>query len=282
MATTTTTASSRMRALQGLAAPAANQAVAQGIQAAQRVQLQRAVAAAPEGGLGIREAQQAAGAASQAAGQAQLQADAAQTEQVGRVGQLQLAETQRADAERLAGQQVAAQRAGTEADTQLSETARRIKSEFTDAEASLQRDRMGNEVLTERNLADWAATKSKSEEEFRQYAQTIELAHERKQKLNQVRRQLILDRLQLESDKRVQDRDQKLTQALQEEAQRIQNQMAADAAEAANRGARNGAIGQVAGTAIGALGGPAGAALGGALGKGVGTAGGEAVSGMFG
>lgn len=266
-----TEGSARMRALRGLAAPAANQAVADGIQAAQRVGLQRAVATADPGSLGIREMQQAAGQATQQAGAAQMQAGVEATKQAAGAAKLGVAEQQRADAERLAGQQRGVTQLQAGLQQQQSETERRIQREFVDAETTIARDRLGHEALTEGQLADWAVTRARSAEELAAYEQAATLAHDRKLKLLQTAHQRITDRLQLESDKRVQDRNMELMEKLKQDRISMEQAMQAAQAEAANKAAKWGAIGTVAGTAVGAFGGPAGASAGGSAGEALGV-----------
>lgn len=165
-------------------------------------------------------------------------------------------------------------------------------------------DELGRTTFNERQLADWAALKSKNQEEFASYEQTMYQALERRQQTLRVAYSRVKTALEQEYLKDEAVRDQELIRTLTIAKANLEKKQREAEARAANTVSLfstignvvgtivGGIIGGVAGAAAGAVGGAGigaapgaamgaagGAAAGGALGKGLGTMAGSAVAG---
>ncbi len=272
----------RTRALKQLATtmPVANQQVAQGMQAARLMGVQRAVSQAPTpaagaGGTGVREVQAAGAQQAAAAGEIQVGAATKTAEGLAQLGQVGVAEAKRAGSADVATAQSNAQQTETADASQLSKLGLDVKQKLFDDRIKFARDEAGNKVWTESLLMDHAVTAAKSDAEFKSRMQTAQLVHERRSKMLEVAHAKIVAALEYESKSKQQNMTQDVREKLIRAKAELEAKMQREAADAANKQAMWSAGGTIVGGAIGALGGPAGvaagAAIGGALGSYVGT-----------
>jgi hypothetical protein len=265
--------SARGQQLQSLAGqmPVANAGIAQGLQQARQAQLQQQIAgAAPTAGAAAAQqigAQQAA-----QAGQIKLQA-AQQTQQ-----QTQQVAATAINQQRLEGMQaLAAKKLGIdqrqrELSTKLSTLNRDVKNKLFDQNLSFQKDELGRTVFNERQLMDYKLANAQSDEEFKDYEQQTHELSDRKMKMLQMSYQKIQQSLQQAEGMREQqlsnEQKARLTQALQA----LQQKMAKEKAEQANRASMFNSVGTIAGAVVGGyFGGSSGAAAGAAVGGGAGN-----------
>ena len=272
---------SRTKALKELAGqmPVANQAVAQGLQEARLMGVQRAVAGAPASGSGqpgtsIREVQAAGAQQAAASGQIANQAAQQTAQQVTQAGQLVAAESGRAQAEATGQQKLDLATQSRMNEEALSGLGRDVKQKLMDERMQFRTDESGRKLMNEYQLADWAVLKSKNAEELKGRMQKMELAHKRKMQLLEVAHQRIVDAIEYEAKKGMQDRDQKTQMELYKYKAELEAKMRREAADQANKMGMYTAVGTIGGAVAGGLvGGPAGAAtgasLGGAAGAGV-------------
>lgn len=249
----------------------ANAGIAQGLQQARQAQLQQQIAgAAPTAGAAAAQqigAQQAA-----QAGQIKLQA-AQQTQQ-----QTQQVAATAINQQRLEGMQaLAAKKLGIdqrqrELSTKLSTLNRDVKNKLFDQNLSFQKDELGRTVFNERQLMDYKLANAQSDEEFKDYEQQTHELSDRKMKMLQMSYQKIQQSLQQAEGMREQqlsnEQKARLTQALQA----LQQKMAKEKAEQANRASMFNSVGTIAGAVVGGyFGGSSGAAAGAAVGGGAGN-----------
>jgi hypothetical protein len=177
-----TTQTLRMAALQNLQKqlPVASQKVASGIQAARDIQLQQAVAKAPTGAAIAPAAQQTAAAATTQTGTQQVEAAKQMVKQAGQLGQLQLGEQQLTAQQKAAQQQQAARQQEMTNVEKLGRLDMAAKQKLYDKEMQFKKDKAGRTLFNERQLADYAIRNARSEEDFKNYAQTAELVGRRK------------------------------------------------------------------------------------------------------
>lgn len=272
----------RQRQLKQLAQrfPAANQNVAQGLQAANVIQQQQALGAAQPETAGIRAAQKAGAAQTgQAAQVAAGQAAQAQNQAV-QVGQLGLAEQGREQRQQLAGQQMAMGQEQMNLEDSLDRMGRGMKNELYTKQMSFQRDQLGQARLNDRQLADWAIMKAKSQEELQDYAQTVNLAAARQEQLLKAAQAKVEQAIRqgyLSEKQRLDNNQRELLAKMKMEADKRQQQKMNKAKNKAAMWQAGGVIlGAAAGAVIGTVvlpgvGTAAGAQAGAALGGGVGT-----------
>lgn len=265
----------RTRALKSLATsmPVANQQVAQGLQQARLLGVQRAVASAPPA-TSLREVQQAG--AAQVTAQAGIQQKAAEQTQsaLGQVAQLGQAEQARANAEQLGQSRVAASQKARQNETELAGLGRDLKQRIFDSRTQFARDEQGRAVMNEYQLADWAVSKSKNAEGAKARMQEMQLAHERRMEMLRVAETRLTQAMEFEQKKSAQDRDNTTYERLARAKAAVAEKVRLEQADAANKQA----MWQTGGTIVGAVAGlvvtggnPAGAAAGAALGGAAGS-----------
>jgi hypothetical protein len=152
----------------------------------------------------------------------------------------------------------------------------KAKQELYDSRLQFQKDELGRVFLNERQLADYAKLKARSDAEFRKYEQQA-----RQASAMEIQALETLNRRLEDSIKNAYVRKQEGLNALSErqlyELQRdTQARLQKAQNKAANKAAMWGAAGTIAGAAVGGMaGGPAGAMAGAQIGGGVGTAAGS-------
>jgi hypothetical protein len=238
-----------MAKFSSLKAPVTNPRAAQRMADTQAIQTRALVGSAPAGAPTAQP--QAAAAIQKQAGQIGLQDQAQQAGQAKQqVGQ-QMAGQRLEQSRQLAGQQQAFQESQRKLDSQLfsinqqaADEAQRQRNDF--AEGRAQRD-----YLQEQELADWALSNAKSEDEFKDRIQSINQAHARRSAVIQQAYKVAMQDLEQKSrkasfeDRKIINKEiAQMKRAAEEEQRKQQN-------EAANRSAMAGAIGMGVGALVG-------------------------------
>jgi hypothetical protein len=256
--------------------PVANQAVAQGLQRARQMAVQRAVASAPVPGggapaTGIREIQAAGAQQAAQSGQIQNQATEATQKATAQVAQAGLAQQAAANTADLSAKAADTERAGIAQGEQLAKLGSEFKQKLFDDRVKFAQDETGRKLLNEYQLAAWSVTKAKSQEALKDRMQKSELAHKRKIQMLEMAERKIAQALEFEQRKKEQDRNQKTLTDLAEAKRQMEAAIAKAQADAANTQAMWTAAGTVVGAAAGIPGGPAGMAAGASIGGAAGS-----------
>lgn len=254
--------------LKNLAAalPAANQRVSQGLTDARQMQLQETIKQAAPTTSPVA-AQQLGGALQQQAGKQALQLQAAGQKQQQQIGQQMLAGQQINQTQRLADAETAYNDFGRKISNSLAAIDRDAKTELLDKQLDFNRNQANQLVLNERQLADFAALSSRSQNEYQSKIQIMGQAYERKAQLYEASVKTLKQTLQqgyLKEGQRLnQESKARIVNAIREAEERARK--AKD--KASNRMAMGSALGTIAGMAIGGaliatgVGAPAGAAI---------------------
>lgn len=265
---------SRMTALQNLSnqLPVANSQLAAGQEAARKMKLQQAVAAAPVTG-GIQPTAQQAGTATAAEAGTQAVQNAQKTvAQQGQIGQLGLAEQARQGRAEIGSAQLGAGQEKMDQVQQFANLDQSLKQKLYDDTMKFQKDELGRTVFNENQLADYYRTKVQNQEEFKNLAQKAQQASKRSLLMIQKAYELEQEDLKNQYEAAKQAGDQatmkQIKQSQFDNDQAMQRQK--------NRDANNAAVwtagGTIAGGAVGAMAGQSaqganvGAGVGGALG----------------
>jgi hypothetical protein len=149
-----------------------------------------------------------------------------------------------------------------------------VANEIFHSNLQFKKDELGRTLFNERQLADWAATKSRNQEELANYEQMSYHALEMRQQCLRVAQNRIQQALTQEFQKEQQARDQELMTLLQEAKAKLAEKQRKAQADAANKIGLWGAIGKITGGLTGLLiAGKEGAIAGASIGEGVGTIG---------
>ncbi len=273
----------RTRALKTLARqlPVANQQIAQQLQQTRQTQLQAQLGQATPG-LGVRAAQQVGAQQAAEAGKIQLQTQQQGMQQAQQLGQMAFKEQQAINQQQLANQQLAQREQARLDQDKLSKLGREFKQELFDSKTQFQRDQNGQAVWQESQLADWAMSKAKSAEDFKNYAQSAEQLHKKKISMLETSQA----KIKAELEKQYQLSEQKRNQGLVYELEEMTRNMDARIRSEYNRLANNLSTWQAGGTVVGGIvggvigsytgagavpGAMAGASVGGAAGTAVGS-----------
>lgn len=250
--------------------PVANKQLEQQRRAAADLQLQKAVAAAPQA-AGIGAAQQMGAATAQHLGQQQV----AQAQQnVGQVQQAAGAAIQQKSNEiqnSLAAQQQGLQRQQLTDEQQFFQIAGQKKQELFDARKQFNTDEMGRTFMNTRQLADYAKVNAESDEQLADYAQTAEQIADRNIQMMEVAYRKLEQALQFEQQSGSQKMDQQMKMELIQAKQELQRSIAKKKAESANRAGMFSTGMGIAGAVAGSFAGPGGAAAGYQAGTAAGT-----------
>lgn len=262
----------RIQQLKSLAGslPVANQQVAQGLKAAQDIQLKGSIKSMPQG-AGPGAAQQLGAQQQQAQGKIALQAGQQTAQQTGQVAQLGQAQKGLQDQQQLGQQarQVSAKQ--REFQDRLSNLSGDLKNKLLDEQLTFKQDERGRTFFNDRQLADWAATQAKSAEEFANYQQTVEQASQRKLAMMEQAQRLLQQQLDQAQRGGAQALNQQQTIRLAKQKAAMEKKIADEKAKSANRAGIFGAVGTIAGAAAGSI-----------LLPGLGTAGGAVVGAQIG
>lgn len=298
--------SPRMSALKALSnkLPVANTQLQKQQAAARDIQLQQAVGGAAPAAATTQNAQQTATAQTQNAGQQVIQGAQQQVQQQGQIQQTGVQEQARQDQATVSGLQQGADQEKLDNVQKLAQIDQKAKQEMYDSRRQFAEDELGRKFTNERQLADYALLRSKSQEDWLQYQQQTDKLNQRNMQLLQAAQQKLSSQLEYENKAVNQLKDQALKKNLtaqqQAAAQKMlqeklqlrnalaQKQYALAAslqkkqADAANRHAKNAAIGTVAGAVIGGALGSVVPGLGTVLGASVGASVGGALGGLVG
>lgn len=265
----------RTRQLRKLAegVPGANQKVAQGLQQARTTQLQAQIGAMQPGVGGPQAAQQIGAQQAGQAGQIALQAQQAGQQQAKQIGQMGLQQQQVEAQKRIGEEQREVSAKARDFSNRLNNISNEAKDELLDRQLEFQTDEAGRTLMNQRQLADWAATKARSEEEFRNYQQMATQASQRKiQYLETMHRSLTqaMEQGYIMEGKKLDFEARKNITVMQ---QNLARKLASEKRHAAENQRRWAAIGTVGGAVIGGIaGGPGGAKTGASVGSGAGKA----------
>jgi len=261
----------QLKALQS-SLPVANQKVAQGLQSAQDINLKQSIkAATPGAGPG---AAQALGAAQTAAkGQPLIQAAQQTAKQTGQVAQMGLAETGLQAQQELGAAQRNVSGKQREYSDRLSKLGNELKDNLLDQNLEIRKDTRGQALLNDRQLADYALATATSQEELKNYAQSMEQASSREMQMLEQAYNLITQQLTQMASKGELQMNQEQTMRLAQQKQALEQEIARKQRKAANKAGIIGGAFTIAGAVVGAVGtggNPLGAAAGAQVGSGLG------------
>lgn len=229
--------------------PVANQAVANRKRDAAEIQLRQAISQyRPQQGV---TTEQAAGqlAATGAAQQGQIGREAqAQTAQMAQTAQQQQLATQgQAQQQALAGQQLGGQQQAEKLRQTIYNMGQDAADQELESRLAFMKQQGQQKYLSDRNYADYAVLNAKSDEEFQDYAQAAQQAHDRYMQMIDTAFKVKIQEIQNEMAKS----EGKKRQALQKELAVMQNNAAAAQSRARARSAKNQAVWQAAGSIVG-------------------------------
>lgn len=266
--------------------PVANQQAAQGLEAANTMQLQKQVGAAAATGQQMTPKAIESGGAQLTGQQAQagIQAQQQTVQQEEKLAQTGLQASAQTNQQDLFTRNLAVQKTQRQNEAAIFGLNQNLKSRLLDDQLSFQRDELGRTQFNERQLMDYSLVKAKNQEDFANYQQQVSQLSQRKMQALKTAQAKIEQSLQEQYTKSQTTQNNALTQQLVKAKMDNDLKMKQNQAEAANRAAMFGAAGSIAGVAIGAgvgtllapvggtaLGAAAGASIGGALGSGVGN-----------
>lgn len=268
--------SGRTQQLQGLqqAMPVANQRIAQGMKAAQNVQLQQQLGGArPQPMPANRAAVQQLGA--QQAGQqgaSALGLAEQQQKQQAALGQQANQEQQRQNQQALASKQRSLQQTQRGLEKQIFGLSEELKDKLLDSQLAFKKDELGRTVFNERQLADYAIMKAKSDEDFAAFEQQSTQASQKRMSMLKLAQQKVQQELDQRSRLSDSVADQNTKKNLAIAKQQLERKIADEKTKQRNRAMMFQAGGMLAGAAIGTLIAPgAGTAAGASLGGGAGS-----------
>jgi len=258
----------QLKALQS-SLPVANQKVAQGLQSAQDINLKQSIkAATPGAGPG---AAQALGAAQTAAkGQPVIQAAQQTAKQTGQIAQMGLAETGLQAQQELGAAQRNVSGKQREYSDRLSKLGNELKDTLLDQNLEIRKDARGQALLNDRQLADYALATATSQEELKNYAQSMEQASSREMQMLEQAYNLITQQLTQMASKGELQMNQEQTMRLAQQKQALEQEIARKQKKAANKAGIIGAVFTIGGAVAGSYAGPGGAAAGAQIGSGLG------------
>lgn len=259
--------------------PVADANAMQGIQEAQKTQMQQAVKSLPtEAAPNASQVQAQAGGAAQAQGQAAnqaLQQTQQKTTQVAGLAQQKQAQDNQ---QVLFDRNMALQKKQAELQLKLGNMSEGLKQKLFDQQMDFKKDELGRTFFNERQLADWKISQAKSEEELATYEQQSREMHAKRMavlktsyaKLQQVMEQGFIDKEQT--------LDQNMKREMTQKMAALKKKIAEEQANASNTASMFGAAGTIIGGAVGSIGGPMGAMAGAAIGGGIGQMAGAAAT----
>lgn len=231
-------------------------------------------------GLRPGAAGQLAAARTQSEGQIQTQAAGQQQQALAQVGGQMVQQQGMNQQDRLSKLSRSLQEKSRTLTTRLSQLDENAKNRILDNQLQFQRDEMGRTLFNERQLADFALLQATNAEDIRNYQQTVEQLSRRKLQMLQSAQTILTQQLELDYQRESRQLSQEQTLKLQRAKQELQNKIAKEQAERANRAGMNSAIGGMLGGVGGAVvgnilapgvGGPTGAMMGQQLGSGLGA-----------
>jgi hypothetical protein len=228
---------------------------------------------------------QAAAQSIQQQAQPQLQARQQTLQQQGQMAQMQLQEGALQKAQRLQDRKVASARQERENLLALNQLQKGLGDSIFTQQMQFQKDELNRAVFTERQLMDYKVMSAKRGEDLANYQQMVTQASQFRMQLLKTSYQRIQEQLQMNFTLNEQEKDQAQELQLLEAKRVIEEKIAKEQAEQANRGAMFSAIGTMGGIAAGvaltvATGGTGAVAIGAAAAAGgaLGGAGGGALA----
>lgn len=269
-----------MLALKNLAKalPAANSAVATGQQSARDMQLQQAVAGAPQG-TNTAAAQQLGQQQGQEAGQQMIQRAEQGVGEAGAIGQTGLQAQAVQNQGQIIGQQQGATQQQTDNVQRLASLSEGVKQQLYDAQMQFQKDQNGRTIFTANQLADYTAMTAQNKQVFEAQAQQANQLNQMSLEATQTAYQKVAEDLTQKYQIAKQAGDEKQAEAIAQQKHAADIAMQQAQANAANNSAAWAAGGMIVGGVAGAVvGGPAGAAVGASAGGALGTLAGNTVA----
>lgn len=130
---------------------------------------------------------------------------------------------------------------------------RKLGEEIFVKQMKFQRDEFGRMLFNERQLADFKMMVANDKEEWYAFEQKQRLISKRKMKFMEIAHKKAQQKLEQEFLKSEQEKNHEATLALKQLIQKLEMDMLKEQAEAANRQARNSALGAMIGLGIGAV-----------------------------
>lgn len=197
--------------------PTRNKLIADQQKAARALQLQQAIAAAPQP-LTKTQAAQTAGQVAQAAGEQQVSQAKGMMQTAEQAAKLGMQETALAGREKVAGLQETARTESLGQAERLAAIDQGAKKELFDTELQIRKDANNNALLSARQLADYAMLSANRKEAFSNWSQKTEQYSKRNLEMLQVMQQKLSQAIR---DGYL-DKKQKLDQAQKQELAQIQ------------------------------------------------------------
>lgn len=243
--------------------PVANQRRQQQQQAATDLQLQQAVKSVPPAQATPAVAQTLGAGAAQTAGQQMIETakqNLAVNQQAGGMALQQKQADLQQNLQALKRGQDTTQLTDEQQFANISEDAKR---EMFDSRMQFSKDEMGRTFMNERQLADYAILHAHDEQQIKDYAQAAEQLHDRKMQTMEAAQQKITQELEFQNSLSNQKQDHALKLKLEQAKLDLEQKIAKEKADRANRAGTFSTVAGVAGAVAGAyFGGPAGAAAG--------------------
>lgn len=268
-------ATPRMKALQNLAAniPVASQRIATGQKAAQDMQIQQAVKAAPQGVAPVASGQVTGAAVAQNAGQQAIQNAQKSLATANQIGQLETATQGVQNQADIASQQLGNREQKMDQVQKFAQLNEGLKRQLYDETMKFKKDELGRTKFNEQQLADYARLNAQSDEQFRNYQQKSTLASKRKMELMEQAYRLIEEDLKHKYAEASQRKDMAAMDKIRAEQRKAQREIDRKRTNAANNRAAASAGGSFIGGILGtAYGGPSGGQAGAGIGGGIGGA----------
>lgn len=226
-------------------------------------------------------AQQAGAQAVLGKGAAAIEERAKTAPQVTQAAQAQLQSRGIEQRKQLAEQQRGLQSQARRAEARLFNLDQRVKSQLLDDQLTFKRDELGRTLFNERQLADYALANAKSEEDLRNYAQTVQQVSAKKMMILSAAHEKLKQELTQVYQAEATEENAKLKRELAQAEYNMRMKMAKEQADARNRAGMMGAAGSIiggvagavlAGSVTGGMGAGAGAGVGATIGNGLFTA----------
>lgn len=235
-----------------LTAPTTNPAAAQRLADTQALRARGAVQAQPAGAPIVQSAQQTGAALTQQAGQQSLQQQAQQAGLAQSQAQNVLQRQKLGQQQQLFEREQDVSRAARSLDQQLFDISESAAQQEADMRRSFN-DRVAQTGhLQEMDLAMWAVTKARTEDEFKDRIQSIEQAHAKKSAMIDHAYKMVVQKKKQEASKASAERQKQLTLELREIKKAWEQEQARRKAEAANRQSMIGAGSMILGAGVAA------------------------------
>lgn len=256
----------RMRALQNVAAalPVANQRVAAGQKAAQDIQLQKAVAAAPVTAPIAQTAQATGAAAAEQTGQQMIQQAGQTAQQTQQIGQMGLVDQAQANQTQIAGLAAGAKQQEMDNLQRFSALNEQAKQELYDKQMQFDRDELGRTKFNEIQLADYTRLNAHNDQELQNYSQQAQQLSRRKLQAMESAYKLVAADLEQKQKLAEQKNDQESIRTIAQQKKDMEVKIQNERNRMANSQAAWSAGGTILGAVVGGLAGGAGGAKGGA------------------